>query len=606
MFGTVQKSWDLLSRRQKIALSLLSLARAFSNALDILGITLIGLVGALAFNPSAPIPFISSAWEKPDNLLVIFLGAAGMVFVLKTVVGISLFRITALFLAKIETHYSVEVSRAIFAGFQSEFRSLSQPQTEWMILRSTNTAFSKVLGSAVTFVAEATLAIFVFIFLFVTDWGLAVAVTLYFAAILFFFQIFSQNIVQRSGQDMAQGSTEVHQSITSLTQAYKEITVLSKTAYFLETLAVARSRVARAEATDNYLSAIPRLVVEMGLILGAVGFAVALIIFGEGPSSIVLFGIFLMASLRIMSALLPLQRAFQALRYYKSQAQSSQDFLAGIRKARAEAAGSPLSDNASVARDSGTIPPSKGAGIRAKGVNFHYPDSIHRERVLTDISLDIVGGSTVAIIGPSGAGKSTLVDVFLGLLTPTDGLIECDGISPEHFRQTYSGVTAYVPQKPGLVFGSIEENIAIGVAPEEIDQDALWEALRTSSLAEFVESLPNGPRSSLGAHMDSLSGGQIQRLGLARALYTKPRLMVLDEATSALDAETEAAITESLALLKGHTTLIVVAHRLSTVQTADVVHVLDAGKIVASGTFQSLKKSDPLVKRYVELMSLQG
>jgi len=154
-----------------------------------------------------------------------------------------------------------------------------------------------------------------------------------------------------------------------------------------------------------------------------------------------------------------------------------------------------------------------------------------------------------------------------------------------------------------LVSGTIEQNIALGVPIDEIDQVALWDAIASAKLTELVASLPDGVKSSLGKQSDSLSGGQLQRLGLARALYTKPRLLVLDEATSALDAETEATISESLALLKGHTTLVIVAHRLSTVQKADVIHVLDQGRIIASGTFQELRKGSPLVKKYVRLMS---
>ena len=600
MFGTVFRSWRLLSRRQKTALTLLAFARIASNTLDLLGISLIGLVGALALNPMTPIPFFDLQVENPDILLAILLGLAGLVFVVKTFLGISLFRMTSLYLAKIESHYSAEVSNAIFSGLNPRVRSHSQPDTEWMILRSTNIAFSKVLGSAMAFFAEASLAVFVFTFLFVTDWRLAVVATVYFAAILFFFQFFSQKVIQKSGEEMTQGSIDVRQILISLTNSFKEITVLAKTAYFLDRLASARSRVARAEATDVYLVSIPRLIVELGLILGAVGFVAAQFLSGEGASGLVVFGIFLMASLRMMSALLPLQRAFHSLRYFKPQAESAQNFLSDIKE---EFAGPLVSVNSSPSKVAGNTPPSCGVGIHASGVGFYYADSAERERVLSHICLDIVGGSSVAIIGPSGAGKSTLVDLLLGLLLPTEGSIKCDGFPPANFRLTQPGAMSYVPQKPGLVSGSIEENIAIGVAPADIDQDSLWEALRTSSLAEFVESLPDGPRSSLGAHVDSLSGGQIQRLGLARALYTKPRLMVLDEATSALDAETEAAISESLALLKGHTTLITVAHRLSTVQSADVVHVLEGGRIVASGDFQSLKKNNPLVKRYVNLMS---
>jgi ATP-binding cassette subfamily C protein len=151
----------------------------------------------------------------------------------------------------------------------------------------------------------------------------------------------------------------------------------------------------------------------------------------------------------------------------------------------------------------------------------------------------------------------------------------------------------------------VRENVALGLRPEEIDEEALTEALEQAEIADFVNSLPQGVDSSLGHHVDSLSGGQIQRIGLARALYTKPRLLVLDEATSALDAEIEASITSSLKNLHQETTIVIVAHRLSTIQDADVVIAMDGGTIVGSGSFKELRASSPLVRKYVSLMTIK-
>jgi ATP-binding cassette subfamily C protein len=307
-----------------------------------------------------------------------------------------------------------------------------------------------------------------------------------------------------------------------------------------------------------------------------------------------------------MSALLPLQRAFMAIKYAAPSAAAAQDLLAGINsslqeeeKVQQTESPNPV-DSSRLAQDQG------GCSISMQNLSFGYDDAQDSPRVLHNISLSIAPGSVVAFIGPSGAGKSTTVDVILGLNQATSGIVECSGISPVTLRTLNPGSLSYVPQKPGLVSGTIEQNIALGVPFEEIDQVALWEAITAARLTELVASLPDGVKSSLGKQSDALSGGQIQRLGLARALYTKPLLLVLDEATSALDAETEATISESLALLKGRTTLIVVAHRLSTVQKADVIHVLDQGRIIASGTFQELRKGSPLVKKYVQLMKLDA
>jgi ATP-binding cassette subfamily C protein len=161
----------------------------------------------------------------------------------------------------------------------------------------------------------------------------------------------------------------------------------------------------------------------------------------------------------------------------------------------------------------------------------------------------------------------------------------------------------YVPQKPGLVTGSILENIALGVPADEIDRARVEEVLESAFLAEFIASLPEGVDTSVGAQSDALSGGQIQRLGIARALYSQPRLLVMDEATSGLDAGSEAAIARTLEALRGEVTVVVVAHRLSTVQRADAVHVVDAGRIVASGSFREVVAANPTVAEYVRLMT---
>jgi len=450
---------------------------------------------------------------------------------------------------------------------------------------------------------EASLALLVFGFFFFTDWATAVAVTLYFSLILAVFQLYSQRILTKAGYEFYDGSVAVNHAISNLTNAFREIRVLAKTSVFIDSLATSKGQVARAAATNLYLAAIPRLIVEVGLISGAIGFVAFQYLRGDGLSSPLIFGVFLMGSLRMMSALLPLQRAFMAIKYDAAAATAAQDLLAGLKGSLQEEKGVQQADSPSSGDSSARAQDLGGYGVSLQNLSFEYDDAQDSSPVLHDISLSIAPGSVVAFIGPSGAGKSTLVDAILGLNQATSGTVECSGMSPVALRTQSPGSISYVPQKPGLVSGTIEQNIALGVPFEEIDQVALWDAIAAARLTELVASLPDGVKSSLGKQSDALSGGQIQRLGLARAFYTKPRLLVLDEATSALDAETEATISESLALLKGHTTLIVVAHRLSTVQKADVIHVLDQGRIIASGTFQELRKGSPLVKKYVRLMS---
>ncbi len=234
-------------------------------------------------------------------------------------------------------------------------------------------------------------------------------------------------------------------------------------------------------------------------------------------------------------------------------------------------------------------------------LEFTYPG--HHEPALKRLSMEILPGSFVAVIGPSGAGKSTLADLILGLHDPSRGTVRLNGELPSNLRREFPGLVSYVPQRPGMVSGSIAENIALGIEREAVDDDRVWEALSMASLDEVVRHFENGLDSSIGRQSDKLSGGQLQRLGLARAIYPNPGLIVLDEATSALDAKSEFEVSENLSRFKGRATLLVIAHRLSTVQKADCVYVVDGGEIIASGTFNYLRKTVPMIEEYVRLMS---
>jgi ATP-binding cassette subfamily C protein len=233
--------------------------------------------------------------------------------------------------------------------------------------------------------------------------------------------------------------------------------------------------------------------------------------------------------------------------------------------------------------------------VELNDVSFVYDDA--ELAAVSNVSIAISKGSTVAFIGQSGSGKSTLADLIAGLLAPTSGTIVLTNNNSRNI--------GYVPQAPGIVSGTISQNITLDINNKSCDQERLKNALALSHLQELIETLENGVDTELGAQSDGLSGGQLQRIGLARAIYANPGLLVLDEATSALDAETEAAVSDSLRTLHGKCTTIVIAHRLTTVQNVDTVFVFDKGEIVASGKFNDLVATNDIVARFVELSNLE-
>ena len=207
-------------------------------------------------------------------------------------------------------------------------------------------------------------------------------------------------------------------------------------------------------------------------------------------------------------------------------------------------------------------------------------------------------------MGPSGAGKTTLIDLVLGLLEIKSGKVEISGEAPEIAIERWPGAIAYVPQDVVIINSSVKQNLGVGFPIEKISDEACWEALKVAQLDGFVNSLPEGLLTRISESGSNLSGGQRQRLGIARALITKPKIIILDEATSSLDAQTEEEISQSILALRGSVTTLTIAHRLSTVVNADSVIYIADGKILAQGRFDEVRKIVPDFDKQAQLMGL--
>jgi ABC-type multidrug transport system fused ATPase/permease subunit len=330
------------------------------------------------------------------------------------------------------------------------------------------------------------------------------------------------------------------------------------------------------------LSEMPRLVLELILIFSLTSLLALMVIQGKSIEVIVsTAGLFAAAAFRLMPSANRILGAIQSLRYSYPSLQTLYDESRLIKQS---------------SKDANKIPIQFKNVITLDRISYQYPQT--HNYALKDVSLQIVQGSIVGFIGKSGGGKSTLIDLILGLLLPNSGKICIDGIDIQDNLREWQNQIGYVSQSIFLTDDTLRRNIAFGLPEEKIDEAAVWKAIKLAQLEEFVEHLSDGINTLVGERGVRLSGGQRQRIGIARALYHDPKVVVLDEATSSLDMATESEIMKDINKLKGEKTLVIIAHRLSTLVECDHIYHLEQGKIIESGSFQEVIERNKTLHDY--------
>ena len=429
--------------------------------------------------------------------------------------------------------------------------------------------------------------------LFLLDSTLTALILLFYGVIALSLHRLIAERLRNLGGIQAQLGVAIGERISEVYLAYREIFVRNRRSFYADYISKANFSSAAGNALITLTSMTSKYVFELGFVCGSLAVAGYAFLSRPVSSAVGILAIFLASSMRIVPALLRIQQGVATIRLQTGYAKPTLELMQ-----RVEHLETINEEIVPFSRHHGSFLPE----IHVSNLLFKYDISSDWELKVDD--LKVSNGEFIAIVGSSGAGKTTLVDLILGLREPMAGKIEVSNISPDKAITKFPGAISYLPQDAAIFPGTIRRNLCIGFDENEISEKYLWEALEKAKLDSYVRNLPDGLETEVGERGTRLSGGQRQRLGLARAFVSLPKLIILDEATSMLDAEVESAISESIQEMAGQITLVVIAHRLSTVRRADRLYFLRDGTIVDSGNFEELREKVPDFARQASLMGL--
>ena len=601
--STIGRSARVLSQRDQRKIFVVAVIQVCLGALDLLGVLAIGLLGALSvtgLQSQQPGDRVNSVLNLLNmdgasfQIQAAVLGASAVIFLVgRTILSIFFTRRILFFLSRRGAMISANLISRLLSQPLTKIQDRTTQETLFSVTRGVEFITLQVLGIAVVLVSDVSLLLIMGTGLLIVDPTTAAGTFLVFSAIGFSLYRLMHVRAVTLGVESSQLNIKSNEKIVEVFSSYRESVVRNRRDFYAREIGKLRFELADTMAEINFMPYISKYFIETTVVLGALLIGLAQFVLQDATHAVATLAIFLAAGTRIAPAVLRIQQSSVQIRGALGMASQTLDLIDWLGN-------TPLVENVDDTLD--VTHEGFDATIRVEHVSLTYPGK--NEPAISDVSVTIPMGSSVAFVGPSGAGKTTIVDVLLGVLVPDFGQVTISGLPPLFAVNKWPGAVSYVPQDVLISNGSIRENVALGYPIEVATDELVLEALTVAKLNDFVQELPNGTDTMVGERGTKISGGQRQRLGIARAMFTKPHLLVLDEATSSLDGETEASISAAIHALRGTTTVVMIAHRLSTVRNADIVVYMAEGKVVATGTFDEVRNSVPDFNRQAKLMGL--
>ena len=601
--SSLGRAIKVLSRADQRKIIAITVLQILMGGLDLLGVIAIGLLGALSVtglqssNPgnrvSAALRILhieSATFQKQAVILGI---SAVVLLVGRTILSIFFTRRTLFFLSRRGAKISADLISRLLSQPLLIVQSRTTQETVYAVTTGVERIVLQVLATAVVWIADLALLVVMMIGLLVVDPVTAISTFLVFLLVGYFLYKFMHVRAGNLGVENSILSIKSNEKIVEVFASYRESVVRNRRDYYAREMGHLRYSLANTSAEMAFLPYVSKYVIETTVVVGAVLIGAAQFIFQDASHAIATLTIFLAAGTRVAPAVLRLQQGTITIKNGLGVGSPTLELIEALGNASMT---ENIDDRVDIIHE-GFV-----SEIDIEDVSLTYPSKIMP--AIANVSLTIPAGTSIAFVGPSGAGKTTMIDVLLGVLIPDKGSVLISGLPPLIAVAKWPGAVSYVPQDVVIASGTIRENIALGYPLKEATDELVMGALKVAHLDEFVASLPDGIDTQVGERGAKISGGQRQRLGIARAMFTCPHLLVLDEATSSLDGETEASISDAIHSLRGSTTVVIIAHRLSTVRNADKVVYLSNGNVLATGTFEEVRKAVPDFDQQAKIMGL--
>lgn len=585
MLDIIMKFRKVLSRQQKVRVIIIGVMMVIGAFLETLGVGLIlPLVSAITTpdiietNKYAKIVCEIFDLHATRTFIIVVIAALIFVYIFKNLYLFIEYYVQYRFICNNRFAVQCKLMNVYLHRPYEFFLNAESGEIVRVVTSDTSNTFA-LLSTVLSFFTEAVVSIALIITIIAADPFMAFLLAVVLGGMMLLIGKLIKPVLKRAGLKYQQNAGKMNKWLLQSISGIKEVKVAEKEEYFLEQFSKYGKRAIDSEKKNSVLGTVPRLAIEAFGISAMLAVIAILMWKGrEVDTMLPQLSAFAMAAVRLMPSVNRMSSALNSMSYQEPALDKMLEHLAVAEKWENERVGECVVEQREIVTASGDQEITLDRQVELSDITYSYPNTEHP--VLEHANMVIPVGKSVGIVGASGSGKTTAIDILLGLLPPQAGQVLVDGID---IREDYDGWLShlgYIPQMIFMLDDTIRANVAFGIPAKEVDDSQVWKALEEAQLKEFVQSMPDGLDTTIGERGVRLSGGQRQRIGIARALYTDPELLIFDEATSALDNETEAAIMESINALHGRKTLVIIAHRLTTIEECDIVYRVENGKIV--------------------------